>query len=85
MNPHRCVALCHFAIKAEKPKDSRYPPEITTFGDRLRVTRLDLGLREKDLAAIIGVSDDTVRFWETNRVKPSEAALFKLLEFLLTP
>src|SRR5260370_27583595 len=47
MNLHPCVAFCHFAITAEKPKHSEYPSALNTFGDHLRAKRLDLDLTQE--------------------------------------
>ncbi len=76
------LPFCHFALKAEKPKDSRYPCKIMTFGDRLRAKRMDRGLYQKEVAAMLGVTVDTVCYWENNRVTPSSCLLPKLLQFL---
>jgi len=72
------VPFCHFRIKAQKPKDSRYPAKLKTIGDRLRAKRLDLGLHQKDVATIIGVTVDTICYWENGRVKPSAQWLPKI-------
>jgi transcriptional regulator with XRE-family HTH domain len=58
-------------LKAPKPKPAVYPAVLETLGERLRARRLDLGLYQKDVAAIIGVSADTICYWENKRVKPS--------------
>jgi len=76
------LPFCHFKIKAEKPKDSRYPAEQETIGDRLRARRLDLGLYQKDVAGIIGVTVDTICYWENNRVRPSKDRTSVITEFL---
>jgi len=76
------LPFCHFAITAEKPKDSRYPKEIRTIGDRLRAKRLDIGLRQKDVALRLGVTEDSVCYWENGRVRPSERMVATILDFL---
>jgi DNA-binding XRE family transcriptional regulator len=67
---------------AEKPKDIRYPAEIKTVGDKLRVKRLELGLYQREVAKLIGVTEDSVCYWESGRVKPSRKMRSKLDEFL---
>ncbi|MFN2375242.1 MAG: helix-turn-helix domain-containing protein [Candidatus Binatia bacterium] len=57
-------------MRAEKPKDSRYPKELRTIGDRLKQRRLDLGVRQQDVAAKLGVSSSTVRDWELGHKTP---------------
>ena len=43
---------------------------------------MDLGLVQKDVARLVGVTTDTVRLWEKGRTKPSEIHLRKIKEFL---
>jgi len=76
------LPFCHFSIKTEKPKHPNYPMEIKTLGDRIRARRMDLGLYQKDVAARIGVSEDTICYWENQRVMPSPESLTKLSRFL---
>ncbi len=76
------LPFCHCELKAEKPSDFRYPTEIKTLGDQLRARWLDLGLYQKDVAAKLGVSEDTICHWESGRVKPSRVVLTKIVGFL---
>jgi transcriptional regulator with XRE-family HTH domain len=39
-------------------------------GDHLRTQRLELGLRQRELAERLGVAEATVTNWELNRTKP---------------
>jgi transcriptional regulator with XRE-family HTH domain len=68
---------------AEKPEDSRYPTELRTLGDRLRARRLDLGLRQKDVARLLGVTEDSVCYWESGRVRPSSRMIRRIQDFLV--
>jgi len=65
------LPFCHLVIKAEKPKDSRYPSEIRTLGDQLKARRLDLELYQKDVAKLLGVDVTTIWNWENNRTNPA--------------
>ncbi len=76
------MRLCDWTLRAEKPKDSRYPPEIQTLGDELRAKRLDLGLDQKEMARLLGVTTDSITYWETNRVSPSKVSENKIRKFL---
>lgn len=76
------LPFCHFAIKAEKPKESEYPKALITVGDRLRAKRLDLELLQKEVGAILGVTEDTICYWENNRVKSSRRMLHRIHHFL---
>lgn len=75
------LPFCHCLLKAKKPRDPRYPTELRTIGDRLRGRRMDLGLRQKDVAKLLGVTEDSVCYWENGRVRPSRSMLTKLIEF----
>jgi len=55
---------------------------LKTLGDHLRKKRLDLGLLQKDVAKILGVSKDTVCNWENNRTSPSLRSIPRIVKFL---
>ena len=48
---------------------ARYPNE--TLGQKIKKLRLEKGLKQVDLAKVLGVSDDMVRNWEKGRTVPS--------------
>jgi transcriptional regulator with XRE-family HTH domain len=43
---------------------------------------MDLGLYQRQVAKLLGVTADTVCYWENNRVTPSRGLLPRLLQFL---
>jgi DNA-binding XRE family transcriptional regulator len=43
---------------------------------------MDFGLYQKDVAAIIGVTEDTICYWENNRVTPSKKRLTRVIDFI---
>jgi DNA-binding transcriptional regulator YiaG len=47
-----------------------YPKEPKTLGERIRKARMDEGLLIRELAALVGVTADTVINWELRGVKP---------------
>ena len=59
-----------------------YPRNLKTFGDRIRARRLDLGLLQKDVARIIGVTTDTITNWEKGRNQPIHWNYLKISKFL---
>ena len=65
-----------------KPKDRAYPKEVKTLGDRLRQKRLDLGLYQKEVAAQMGITTQTVMLWEKNQTKPRLDQLPKVAQFI---
>ena len=54
------MPLCHFELRALRPKPERYPKEISTLGDHIRNRRLDLDLLKSDVAEQIGVDTTTI-------------------------
>ncbi|MGH9967124.1 MAG: helix-turn-helix transcriptional regulator [Pyrinomonadaceae bacterium] len=48
----------------------------------MRTRRIGLGLYQKEVAAILGVTEDSVCYWENNRVKPSRRIIAKIVQFL---
>jgi DNA-binding XRE family transcriptional regulator len=46
------------------PKDKRYPTKLITLGDHIRKKRLDLQLKQKDVAKLMGVNSWAIRSWE---------------------
>ncbi len=59
-----------------------YPRELRTIGDHLRKRRLDLSLRQRDVAARIGVDTTTVTNWELGHSKPALRVLPAIWPFL---
>ena len=49
-----------------------YPEKVCTFGQALRKARMDAGLRAKDLAELLGVTECTVYNWEVRGIRPSK-------------
>jgi DNA-binding transcriptional regulator YiaG len=81
----RCPFLL-LSAEGQKPKDPRYPTELKTIVDRLWARRMDLGLRQKDVAKLLGVTVDSVCYWENGRrVPPCRNMLRRLANFLEAP
>ena len=76
------MACCRWTLKAPRPLPSAYPKEIKTLGDHIRKRRLDLGLRQRDVAKQIGVNKDTICNWETNRTVPEVCLIPHIIDFL---
>jgi DNA-binding XRE family transcriptional regulator len=53
-----------------------------TLGDHLRKRRIDLGLLQREVAKLIGVSEDSITYWENGRAKPQIQHMPKIIEFL---
>ena len=63
-------------------RNPAYPKEPKTLGERIRKERMDRGLLIKELALLIGVSEDTVINWGLRGVKPLGKNLRRLQEAL---
>jgi len=88
--PTRAPIHCNFFTKPKisltvhKPKllPKGYPQKPRNLGERLRKKRMDMGLFQKDIAKIIGVSTDTITYWEKGRTHPTKQNLEKVIDFL---
>ena len=63
-------------------RNPAYPKDPKTLGERIRKTRMDKGLLIRELAALVGVTSDTVINWELHGVKPMGKNLRRLQETL---
>ena len=63
--------FCHLTLKIQNPTSKRnYPNELNTLGDHIRYKRLDLELFQKDIAGIIGVTEDTISIGKITDFNP---------------
>jgi len=70
-------------LKAKKPVSrEKYPDFCRTWGDWIKVRRIDSKLTKRQLSLKLNVSDLTVYLWENNRVEPSLAQIPKIIQFL---
>jgi len=75
-----------YSLSCPLPKQifvKNYPLSPGNFGEKLRKARMDAGLMIKELAAILGVSEDTVINWEVRGVSPTSRNLERLDMVLL--
>jgi transcriptional regulator with XRE-family HTH domain len=73
---------CHRQLKCLKPRRKGYPEEPRTLGEHLKRHRLDLGLRQRDVGAEIGVKAETVGHWELGRSRPPVRLIPAIHRFL---
>jgi transcriptional regulator with XRE-family HTH domain len=70
-------------LRGKKPVHrEKYPDFMKTWGDWIKVRRLDLKLTKRQLSLKLNVSDVTIYLWEKTRVQPSLAQIPKIIEFL---
>jgi DNA-binding XRE family transcriptional regulator len=56
--------------------------ELRTIGDHLKKRRIEFGLLQKEVADQLKVSEDTVTYWENNRVQPMIHHMPVIIQFL---
>jgi len=61
--------------------NSDYPSCPKTLGERLRKTRLDLGLQIKEVAQKTGINEMSIINWEIRNIKPRTDLLSRLIGF----
>jgi ribosome-binding protein aMBF1 (putative translation factor) len=76
------LPFCHVRLRGQKPLPASYPKELKTLGDRIRMRRLDLGLRQRDVAQLLGVHVTTVTNWEVGRSEPATRHVPTVSSFL---
>ncbi len=76
------LPICKIVLKAKKPCHKPYPKVLISCGDYIRKKRLDLNLKQSDVAKIIDVTTDTIINWELNRAEPQVYLIPKIISFL---
>jgi transcriptional regulator with XRE-family HTH domain len=76
------LPFCHFGLRAAKPRSAAYPKELNSLGDHLRERRLDLGLRQWEVADRLGADLASLVSWEGQRREPALRFLPAILSFL---
>jgi len=73
----------HYRLTLPRPflPPKGYPVEPLTIGDHIRKRRLDLGLKQAEVARQIGVTESTVWNWE-HRTEPELRHMPKIIDFL---
>ena len=74
------LPLCRKSLIASKCRPSE-PPR--TLGERLRAWRLERGLEQRDVAAMLGVRPATVGRWERDQRRPAKKLLPGVLALLV--
>jgi len=78
----RCQSTGRLVLTAKRPKSSKYPKTLISFGDHLRARRLELELIQAEVARALGVTESTVTNWEKNRTTPTLRQIPRIIEFL---
>lgn len=70
---HRGTVACpfrHLRLIAPLPPKEGYPRELRHLGDHLKKRRLDLGLRQHEVAGQLGINRRTYENWEAGKHEP---------------
>jgi len=76
------LPFCQARLNGRKPADPAYPPVLKTVGDHLRKRRLDLGLRQRDVADRLGANTTTITNWELGHTEPGFGWMPAIIRFL---
>lgn len=59
-----------------------YPEDPVSIGNHIRKKRMDLKLIQKDVAKILGVTEDSITNWENNSSEPQVNYFPQIIDFL---
>ncbi len=82
---HRYMAVRTFLPYTKivsKPLKKEYPLHPQTLGEHILKQRIEKKLLQKDVAAIIGVSEDSITYWENGRSHPQIHYYPAIINFL---
>ena len=77
-----CRTFLDVTITAKKFPNPKYPVHLNSLGDHIRKRRLDLGMHQKELAAIVNATTSTVTNWKKNRTNTRLYLILKIIQFL---
>jgi len=66
----------------ELRKPDGYPRKLETIGDHIRAVRLERGLKQDEVAKLLGTCPTTVLDWEKNHHQPTITAMKEIIRFL---
>jgi transcriptional regulator with XRE-family HTH domain len=81
MNPWGCVHLFSLTLRGRVSRPG-YPANPRTVGEHLKKVRLDRGIRQKEVARMLGCRPATLGTWEEGRVAPDVRFWPAILRFL---
>ncbi len=68
--------------RVQKRKKAGYPEHPLTIGEHIRKVRMDKGLLQEDVAALVGTTTDSITNWENGRGTPQIQYNAKIIAFL---
>jgi DNA-binding transcriptional regulator YiaG len=76
------LPFCHLRLSATRPRRKGYPEAPQGLGEHLRKRRMDLGLRQADVARTLRVKTGTLRGWEVGWAMPDVRGMGRVVAFL---
>ncbi len=76
------LGFCEFVVNGKMPLPPKYPRELKTIGNHLLKRRYDLKMSQSQVAKIIGVTTDSITYWENGRSVPQIGYAGKIIKFL---
>ena len=76
------LPFCHLRFEAVRPLSNGYPADLLTIGDHIRKRRMDMGLFQRQVADLIGVSSAAVWIWENEGRTPEIWLMPRIAQFL---
>jgi len=76
------LAFCDFDAVRLLPQPKRRTEQLLDLSNHIRQRRMELEMSLDDLAQLLGVTKDTVVYWETQQIAPNITQLPKIIAFL---
>jgi transcriptional regulator with XRE-family HTH domain len=76
------LPFCHLTLNVERSDSYEKLADCETLGDHLKRRRLMLGLRQIDVAPILGVDSFTLANWEKGATHPAVRCYPAIMDFL---
>jgi len=82
--PHRhpCVAILQGQADGSENAAEGYPANPKSLGEHVKKRRMDLGLKQAEVAGLVGVDKWTVLNWERGKTEPVVRYYSAILAFL---
>lgn len=83
---HPCVGLLpsleiRYSIRPYVPYFKDYPQKAKTFGNRLKLARMEKGLSQYNLAKELEVSEDSISRWENDYYLPLNQLQMRIIKY----
>jgi len=83
------LPFCHLSLKGLRPSVGRYERQIKgcpenpkTIGEHLKKRRIELGMEQREVAALLGLHRTSVQLWERNVGEPGVKCFPAIIRFL---